>query len=186
MLLAIVAIVIIAVLAEVLLSYFSINSRIIGGIKTEILGAKYCYQGLALLEGKEYDKEFELSFDAYKVKISKRRWGAYDVYYSSVFLNKDTVFAKSAFVGCGKDTASKLALFIKGNDQPVYISDSVAVNGLLFVPDSSVKFFDIGKSFISGGQLRNSNDSLHHFVDQQRIFDWIANIDTLDIAGENV
>ncbi len=177
---AIIVVIIVTSFALLFLSYFQINYALTNRIENKILGRSYCYDGLAILNKYNlYDQPYSLSVqDGYNLTVIKKKWGAYDLYYSYVINNRnDSLYAKIAFAGYGRDSTDHTILFLRNSNSPLNIADSVLLEGDCYIPSGYIKF-TTSTHFVPllPDQIHSSPDTLVRLSGINEITDWARKI----------
>ncbi|RPJ74303.1 MAG: hypothetical protein EHM20_10835, partial [Alphaproteobacteria bacterium] len=148
MIFAIAVIIIVSSFALLFLSYFKFNYEILNSTENFSLARQYCYKTFTQIDQSniEYDNIYKLRVaNGYQLKKCKKRWGLFDLYFSTVSKNAhDTLFSKIALVGYQKASSCDLSLYLRRTNSILNVGDSVYIRGKCFVPTGSIK--NLGKA----------------------------------------
>lgn len=174
---AIMVVIVATSFALLFLAYFQINYKLVDALENRTFSGSYCYDGLSVLnKSNKYDQLYFLSLqDGYNIRAIKKRWGAYDLYYSTVLNNNsDTLYARIALVGFGRDSSDKTILFLRNTNSPLNIGDSVSLDGDCFIPSGYMKFF-INTHFapLPSFHIHSSPDTLVQPLETYDLIDWL-------------
>lgn len=184
---AIAAMVIISSFALLLLSYTGINYRYVDLLKKREITNAYCLQGLGILKNGalEYNIPYTFSLDnSFRLKLEKRHWGLFDLYYSSVLKsNGDSLLSKLALIGYEKGDDST-ALFLQNSNIRTQVGERVYVSGKCYLPGSILKLYKGGAyDNIQLNRIYESPDTFPHIVNTPALKEWIDNLATPYKAG---
>lgn len=175
---AIVVIIITATIAMIMLYSFSMNNALIQKSLKRKLAEYYVYQGLAMLaSGQENGsvRNFPVQ-DNWVLNVYKDRWGAFDIYTSTVKVLHDTLLTKKALVGWGRMNDS-VALRMVNSGSVMHMGDSVHIQGQSIIPFGMIQPYGNTNKFEMPQRLLMANDTLQPLTTDS-ICSWINKFGT--------